>query len=53
MLMKKVKSTESAYVYLFFKGQVMHAEGENVGIFSKANLEFSFPQETALWCQIR
>ncbi|XP_058250824.1 MAM and LDL-receptor class A domain-containing protein 1 [Hemibagrus wyckioides] len=33
-------------------GQVMHAEGENVGIFSKAILEFSFPQETALWCQI-
>ncbi|KAK3567512.1 hypothetical protein QTP86_019940, partial [Hemibagrus guttatus] len=33
-------------------GQVMHAEGESVGIFSKAVLEFSFPQETALWCQI-
>ncbi|MCJ8731787.1 hypothetical protein PDJAM_G00203550 [Pangasius djambal] len=33
-------------------GQVMHVEGENPGVFSKAILEFSFSQHTALGCQI-
>ncbi|XP_053484115.1 MAM and LDL-receptor class A domain-containing protein 2 isoform X3 [Ictalurus furcatus] len=33
-------------------GQVMHVEGKNPGIFSKAVLEFSFPQHTALACHI-
>ncbi|XP_034159304.2 MAM and LDL-receptor class A domain-containing protein 1 isoform X1 [Pangasianodon hypophthalmus] len=33
-------------------GQVMHVEGENPVFFSKAILEFSFPQHTALGCQI-
>lgn len=53
MLIQKFKCTETAYVKLSFIGQVMHVKGKNIGIFSKAVLEFSFPQDTALWCQIR